>query len=153
MRLRKMTAIVTGGASSSGKFICHSLSTEGASIVVVEINLEGAKAVAADIIQEGVQAIQIKANVQSSEELHAMADVASDTFGKVNILVNNAGARIIKGFVERTAEYWNLRLWVNLSGAFFRSQAVVPKMIDSSGGSIINACSIASCTGRPNCCA
>lgn len=153
MRLRKMTAIVTGGASGIGESICHALSREGASIVVVDINLDGAKAVATDVIKEGGEAIHIKTDVQSIEDLNAMADIAMDTFGKVNILVNNAGARVIKGFLEHTEDDWDKMLGVNLSGPFFCSQAVVPKMIDSGGGSIINVCSIASYMGRPNRCA
>lgn len=134
MRLRKMTAIVTGGASGIGESICHALSREGASIVVVDINLDGAKAVATDVIKEGGEAIHIKTDVQSIEDLNAMAGIAMDTFGKVNILVNNAGARVIKGFLEHTEDDWDKMLGVNLSGPFFCSQAVVPKMIDSGGG-------------------
>jgi NAD(P)-dependent dehydrogenase (short-subunit alcohol dehydrogenase family) len=82
-----------------------------------------------------------------------MANEAMNTFGKINILVNNAGARVIKGFLEHTKEDWDTMLGINLSGPFYCSQAIAPKMIASGGGSIINVCSIASYMGRPNRCA
>ena len=82
-----------------------------------------------------------------------MANKAMDTFGRINILVNNAGARVIKGFLEHTKEDWDKMLGTNLSGPFYCSQAIVPKMMTSGGGSIINVCSIASYMGRPNRCA
>ena len=153
MRLKEMTAVVTGGASGMGESMCYALAKEGATIIVVDRNLDGASAVVSNVVNEGGKAICIKADVQSTEELGAMANKAMDTFGKINILINNAGARVIKGFLEHTKEDWDMMLGINLSGPFYCSQAVVPKMIDSGGGSIINVCSIASYMGRPNRCA
>ena len=148
-----MNAIVTGGASGMGESICHALAKEGASVAIVDINLRGAKSVESDIRKYGSKAVAIKADVQSPEELKAMSDSAVDLFGSINVLVNNAGARIIKKFLEHTEQDWNTMLNINLSGSFFCSQAVVPNMIASGGGSIINVCSIASYMGRPNRCA
>lgn len=153
MRLNKMTAVVTGGASGMGESMVYALAKEGASIVVVDRNIDGANAVATNVEKEGGKAICVKADVQSTEDLDAMANKAMDTFGQVNILVNNAGARVIKGFLEHTKEDWDTMLGINLSGPFYCSQAIVPKMMTSGGGSIINVCSIASYMGRPNRCA
>ena len=96
MRLNEMTAVVTGGASGMGESMVYALAKEGASIVVVDRNIDGANAVAANVEKEGGKAICVKADVQSTEDLDAMANEAMDTFGQVNILVNNAGARVIK---------------------------------------------------------
>ena len=153
MRLKNMTAVVTGGASGMGESMCYAFAKEGASVVVVDRNLDGANKVVSNLVKEGGKAICVKADVQSTEELEAMANKAMDTFGRVNILVNNAGARVIKGFLEHTKEDWDRMLGINLSGPFHCSQAIVPKMITSGGGSIINVCSIASYMGRPNRCA
>ena len=153
MRLEKMTAVVTGGASGMGESICYALAKEGASIVVVDRNLDGAEFVASKIKEFGSSAICVKADVQSVQDLNEMANTAMDTFGSVNVLVNNAGARVIKGFLEHTREDWDTMPGINLSGPFHCSQAIVPKMMDSGGGSIINVCSIASYMGRPNRCA
>ena len=153
MKLMGMVAVVTGGASGMGESMCYALAKEGASIVVVDRNKDGAEIVASKLNATGIQAISVKADVQAKEELEAMANVAFETFGKINVLVNNAGARVIKGFLEHTKDDWDMMLGINLSGPFHCSQAIVPKMIGSGGGSIINVCSIASYMGRPNRCA
>ena len=129
MRLEKMTAGVTGGASGMGESICYALAKEGASIVVVDRNFNGAELVASNIKNLGSSAICVKADVQSVQDLNEMANTAMDTFGSVNVLVNNAGARVLKGFLEHTREDWDTMLGVNLSGPFHCSQAIVPKMM------------------------
>jgi len=96
MRLKEMTAVVTGGASGMGQSMCYALAKEGASVVVVDKNVDGANEVVANLVKEGGKAICVKADVQSTEELDAMANEAMNTFGKVDILINNAGARVIK---------------------------------------------------------
>ena len=153
MKLLDMTVVVTGGASGMGESMCHALAKEGASIVVVDKNKDGADIVASELSASGIKAISVKADVQAREELEAMANVAFETFGKINVLVNNAGARVIKSFLDHTKDDWDMMLGINLSGPFHCSQAIVPKMIESGGGSIINVCSIASYMGRPNRCA
>ena len=100
MRLNEMTAVVTGGASGMGESMVYALAKEGASIVVVDRNIDGANAVVSNVKKRDGKAISVKADVQSIDELNTMADEAMDTFGKINILVNNAGARVIKGFLE-----------------------------------------------------
>ena len=153
MRLNGMTAVVTGGASGMGESMVYALAKEGASIVVVDRNVDGANAVAANVGKKGGKAICVKADVQSTQDLDIMANKAMETFGRINILVNNAGARVIKGFLEHTKKDWDTMLSINLSGPFYCSQAIVPKMMISGGGSIINVCSIASYMGRRNRCA
>ena len=95
-----MTAVVTGGASGMGESMVYALAKEGASIVVVDRNIDGANEVVSNVKKRDGKAISVKADVQSIDELNTMADEAMDTFGKINILVNNAGARVIKGFLE-----------------------------------------------------
>ena len=118
MRLYGMTAVVTGGASGMGESMVYALAKEGASIVVVDRNADGANTVATNVEREGGKAICVKADVQSTEDLNAMANKAMDTFGRINILVNNTGARVIKGFLEHTKEDWDKMLGINLSGPF-----------------------------------
>ena len=98
MRLNGMTAVVTGGASGMGESMIYALAKEGASIVVVDRNGDGANAVATNVERKVCKAICVKADVQSIEDLSSMANKAMDTFGGINILVNNAGARVIKDF-------------------------------------------------------
>ena len=131
MRLNGMTAVVTGGASGMGESMVFALAKEGASIVVVDRNIDGANVVVTNVEKRGGKAICVKADVQSTDELDAMANEAMNTFGKINILVNNAGARVIKGFLEHTKEDWETMLGINLSGPFYCSQVIAPKMIAS----------------------
>ena len=112
MRLNGMTAVVTGGASGIGESMVYALAKEGASIVVVDRNAEGANTVATNVERESGKAISVKAHVQSTEDLDTMSNKAMDTFGRINILVNNAGARVIKGFLEHTLRKIGTRCWV-----------------------------------------
>ena len=94
MRLHGMTAVVTGGASGMGESMVYALAKEGASIVVVDRNADGANTVAANVENQGGNAICVKADVQSTEDLAAMANKAMETFGSINILVNKLLLRI-----------------------------------------------------------
>ena len=102
-----MTAVVTGGASGMGESLVYALAKEGASIVVVDRNVVGANTVAANVQNQGSKAICVNADVQSTEDLAAMANKAMYTLGGINILVNYADTRIIKGFGKHTKEDWN----------------------------------------------
>ena len=102
MRLDGMTAVVTGGASGMGESMVYALAKEGASIVVVDRNADGANTVSANVERQGGKAIRVTADVQSTEDLTAMANKAMDTFGKINILVNNAGARVTVSYTHLT---------------------------------------------------
>jgi NAD(P)-dependent dehydrogenase (short-subunit alcohol dehydrogenase family) len=137
----------------NGRSMVYAPAKEGASIVVVDRNIDGANAVVINVEKKGGKAICVKADVKSTNELDAMANEAMDSFGKVNILVNNAGARVIKGFLEHNKGDWDTMLGIKLSGPFFCSQAIVPKMMTCGGGNIIDVCSIASYVGRLNRCA
>ena len=117
---------------------------------MVDRNIDDANAVVSNVKKQGGKAICVKADVQSTNELDIMADEAMDTFGKINILVNNAGPRIMQGFLEHTKEDWDTMLGINLSGPFYCSQTIVPKMITNEDDSIISVCSIASYMGWPN---
>ena len=153
MKLENKVVIITGGASGMGEAMCHGYSREGASVVIVDRDKQGAEKVVSKICSTGGTAIAIEADVTSAEQLQNMSSKAADTFGQIDILINNAGARVIRGFLEHTAKDWNSMLDINLSGPFYCTQAVVPFMAQSSGGSVINVCSIASYMGRPNRCA
>ena len=153
MRLERKVVIITGGASGMGEAMCHGFSREGASVVIVDRDKQRAENVASKICSNKGRAIAIEADVTSAEQLQKMASVVADNFGQINILINNAGARVIRGFLQHTAKDWNSMLDINLSGPFQCTQAVVPFMAQSGGGSVINVCSIASYMGRPNRCA
>ena len=147
MRLKDKVAIVTGGASGIGKAMCKALATEGANVVVVDLDEQKGKEAAKEI---GGKSVSLKADVTSSASMNKMAEEVDRQFGRIDILVNNVGVRITKPFLDHTDADWNTMIQTNLTGPFLCSRAVVPFMKRAGRGRIINTASIASFVGRPN---
>lgn len=153
MKLKGKIAIVTGGGSGIGASICQAYADVGAVVCVADINGDGAKDVAGTIKNSGGTASAHRIDVTSSSEIASMVSGVLAEHGRIDTLVNNAGARIIKGFMQHSEADWHKMLDINLTGPFLFSQAVIPNMVANGGGSIINVCSVASFMGRPNRCA
>ncbi len=147
MRLEQKVVIVTGGGRGIGAAICQAFANEGAHVVVADINESNAKEVAEKI---GGQTFGLALDVRSPEGAAGMAKSVIDKFGRIDVLMNNAGARVIKGLMQHTQEDWQQMLDINLTGPFTCSQAVLPQMMEQKSGNIINVASIASFMGRPN---
>lgn len=150
MRLQGKTAIVTGAASGIGRAIALKFAQEGAEVVVADIDGGEAQAVAAAIAETGGSAIGLETDITKRPPVDAMAEAAVERFGKIDALVNNAGSRIIKPFLEHSEEDWRHMLDVNLTGHFLCCQAVLPHMLEAGRGRIVNMASIAGTVGRPN---
>ncbi len=153
MRLNNKIAIVTGGGSGIGTAICRAFSAEGASVVVADRNLPAAENVAQSLRDVGGNATAAEVDVGDGKKIAAMTEAAIDVYGRIDVLVNNAGARVIKGLLQHTADDWDQMIRINLTGPFLCAQATIPHMLANGGGSIINLASIASFIGRPNRCA
>lgn len=149
MRLEGKTAIVTGGASGIGKAMCVAFAREGARVVVADIDEAKAEAVAAEIAASG-EATGAYVDVTSSASANRMAQEVHRKFGRIDILVNNVGVRIVKSFLDHSDDDWNTMIATNLTGPFLCARAVVPFMKQARKGRIINTASIASFVGRPN---
>jgi NAD(P)-dependent dehydrogenase (short-subunit alcohol dehydrogenase family) len=149
MRLRDKVAIVTGGASGIGKAICVAFAREGARVAVADIDGQKAEAVAAELAAQS-DAFSVRTDVTSSASANEMARKVDQRFGRIDILVNNVGVRIVKPFLDHSDEDWNIMLATNLTGPFLCARAVVPYMQRGGSGRIINTASIASFVGRPN---
>lgn len=150
MRLENKVAIVTGGGKGIGAAICDAFSREGARVVVADIDLPAADATAQSLRQRGASASFVELDVADERSAAAMADSVLDQHGRIDVLVNNAGARIIKGLMQHGLDDWDRMLRINLTGPFICAQAVLPNMIERGSGKIINLASIASFVGRPN---
>ena len=117
--LQDKIAIVTGGAQGLGAAICHRLADEGCHVVVADMNVEGAERTAADVIaRSGRRAIAIKVDVTDEPQVEAMVQRAVDEFGRLDILVSNAGILIAEAVDEFSAEKWRAVMNVNLFGYF-----------------------------------
>lgn len=150
MRLSGKVAVVTGGGSGMGRAIGLAFARQGAKVVVADINLEAARETVALLESAGGDAIAVKVDVTRKAETLDMAKAALRRFGRIDVLVNNAGSRCLKSFLDHTEEDWHRMIDINLTGHFFCAQAVVPSMLKGGKGKIINLASIAAHTGRPD---
>ena len=147
MRLENKVAVVTGAGSGIGAAIARTFVAEGARVALLDVNLPGAEALAAEL---GAAAAAFEADVTRLDRLEAAAAAAADRFGGIDALVNNAGIRIVKPFLDHTEEDWRRILDVNLTGQFLAAKAVVPHLIARGKGKVVNVASIAGIGGRPN---
>ena len=150
MRLQDKSAVITGAASGIGRAIALKFVHEGAAVIAADLDGKAAMSLADEIEADGGSAIGIGADITKRAKIDAMVAAAIERFGRIDVLVNNAGSRIIKPFLELTQADWRAMLDVNLTGHFFCCQAVIPHMLEAGGGRIINMASIASYVGRPN---
>ena len=152
MRLKDKVIIVTGGGVGIGRAYATGLAKEGARVAVADIQDEEAKKVASEIKQGGGEAVALSVDVTSAEKTRAMADATLQKFGRIDVLVNNAGlysAIKKKPFAEITAEEWDRVMAVNLKGLFLCVQAVYPAMKKQGKGKIINISSGTALGGTP----
>lgn len=143
MRLQNKVAIITGAGSGIGKGIAERFAKEGAKVIVAEFDEASGQATTAQIKQSGGVAEFVKVDVSKLADCQNMVKAAVEKFGRLDIIVNNAG--IIKyGPVEQMPEAdLDAILAVDLKGVFFGSQAAIPELRKSGSGRIINTASIA----------
>ncbi len=142
-RLHGRVAFVTGGTRGIGAAIAHSLGDQGAAVAVgYGGNHQAAQAFAEKCKHDDIEVSIHQGNVGSAEDCRRTIGEVIEQHGRLDILVNNAGITIDKTVLKMTDEDWYKVLAVNLSGAFFMSQAVLPHMIERGSGRIINISSI-----------
>jgi 2-hydroxycyclohexanecarboxyl-CoA dehydrogenase len=145
MRIKDKVALVTGGGRGIGRAICLRLAEEGARVAVVDILQDEAEQVTAEIKAKSGQAMVVKTDVTQLEQVQACVQKVSDTWGQVDVLVNNAGWDKLEPFVESKPETWEKVIAINLKGPISFCHAVIPQMIARKAGKII---SISSDAGR-----
>ena len=142
MKLEGKVAVVTGGATGMGEAICKALAAEGARVLVnYRASADAANAVVDNIENAGGRAVAHAANVQHDDEVRAMIDEVQKRWGRLDVLVNNAGWSKLTPhwkLEELTDEIWDRTLDTNLRGAFYCVRAAVPLMRKNGGGSIVN---------------
>lgn len=150
MKLRGKVAIVTGGSRGLGKAIAMGFAREGAHVViaarteVAHEKLPGTIHQTADEIKSsGVDALAIRCDVTDEESVNLMVQKTLEQFGRIDVLVNNAGVAFYYPVIETPLKRWELILKVNLTGAFLCSRGVLPGMIAQKSGSILNISSLA----------
>jgi glucose 1-dehydrogenase len=144
MKLEGKTVLITGGSQGIGQGIAFRLAEEGADIVVDYVgNPQPAEATVAQIQKRGRRALAVEADISSVDQIHSMMKQAVDSFGGVDVLINNAGVEKHASIWEATEHDYDLVLTINLKGAFFASQAFVQhRMAMKKPGKIINVSSV-----------
>jgi 2-deoxy-D-gluconate 3-dehydrogenase len=145
--LQGRVAIVTGGNGGIGLAMAKGLGQAGAIVVIVGRNKEKSEAAAAELRESGARVAGIVADVTSEDSCRTLVAAAVKAFGRLDVLVNNAGVNIRKRPEEYTIEDWNTVLVTNLSSAFVLAQAAYPEMVSVGGGKIINIGSMMSIFG------
>ena len=144
MRLRNKVAVVTGSSSGIGKAIAVAIAGEGAAVVV---NYRGHADEAGQVVEEieggGGKAISVHADVSRPDDVKALVGAAAEHFGRVDIMVNNAGMERKMPFLQTPFEVWELALAVNLTGPWLGCQEAARRMVEQGGGGrIINVSSV-----------
>ncbi len=152
MRLAGRVAIVTGGSQGIGAAIALRFAREGARVAIVyNRNDAAADGVVSAIRSAGGTAEAIKADCSQVPEIERMVDATIRSFGRVDILVNNAAVFRTMPVEETTEAIWDEQLDLNLKGPFFCVRALVPEFRRNGGGKVINITSIAGVGAFPNC--
>lgn len=140
--LKGCCSIVTGAAMGLGKAMASALAEAGSDIVIADINAEAADKAAAEICSMGVRTLAVRNDVTSPEDAKGLVEVVMEKFGRIDVLINNAG--ICKHEKAENMKYqdWYDVLNVNLNGVFIMSQAIGNVMIKQKKGSIINISSM-----------
>lgn len=148
MRLADKTAIVTGGASGFGAGIVQKFVSEGANVVIADLNIEGAQALASEL---GDAAVAIEADVTNDKSVSEMTAAAMSNFGGVDILVNNAGNTHLPAPMEEIVEDdFDGVFRTNCKSVYLTAKHLVPIFKAQKSGNILNVSSTAALSPRPN---
>jgi 3-oxoacyl-[acyl-carrier protein] reductase len=143
------TAIITGGGRGIGRAIAESLAGHGVNIAVVDVNLDIAREAAADLENTGIKSIALKADVSDAADVNSIFEEVLKEFGKVEILVNNAGITRDALLLRMKEEDWDSVININLKGTFLCSKEAVKAMSKQRYGRIINIASVVAFMGNP----
>jgi NAD(P)-dependent dehydrogenase (short-subunit alcohol dehydrogenase family) len=138
MRLADKVAIVTGASSGIGVGIAKLFAEEGAAVVCVARRKAEGEAVARSISERGGKAAFIAADVAEQPQVEAMVQQTLDAFGRIDVLVNNAGVNFVKPFEQLTAADWDRVMSVDLRGTFLCIRACISTFLKQGFGSVVN---------------
>lgn len=149
MRLEGKVALITGAASGIGRESAVLFAAEKASVVAVDMDENGGRQVVAEIEQAGGKAVFVKADISKAGDCQRMVEVAEQTFGKLNVLFNNAGIMLgaDDDAISTEEDVWEKTMAVNVKGVFLGCKFGIPALRRAGGGSIINTASFVAVLG------
>lgn len=148
MRLEGKVAVITGAGSGMGRAMANLFAAEGAKIVAAEWNEETLAEVVDEVTAAGGEIVGVQGNVAVEADCGKIIDAAVQTFGKLDVLCNNAGVMDTnQGVGELANDMWERVIGINLDGPMFLSRLAVPLMVAQGSGSIVNTASVAGLGG------
>ncbi len=147
MRLANKVALISGGARGMGATEAKLFAGEGAKVVIADILEEEGRQTEAEINEAGGECLFIRLDVTSESGWQRAVAATAARFGKLDVLVNNAGIYRTEGVEETTEELWDLVMKINGKGVFLGTKLAIPEMRKAGGGSIINISSVAGLVG------
>lgn len=136
-RFQDQVVIVTGAASGIGKEIAQSFAQEGASVAIADLNKEAAEATAAEITAAGGTAMGVTMDVSDEDAVNAGVDAVHSAYGRIDVLVSNAGIQIVHPIQDFPFAAWKKMLAIHLDGAFLTTKACLKYMYAANKGSIV----------------
>jgi NAD(P)-dependent dehydrogenase (short-subunit alcohol dehydrogenase family) len=147
--LGSSVAVVTGGAAGIGRAVALRLAADGAAVAIGDVNETAARDVAAEIATAGGRAITVAADVARAADVERLVDSAVEEFGRLDIVVNNAGVAVPGSVTGISEDDWDRVLAVNLKSVWLGMRSGVPHLRASGGGSIVNMSSVQALLGFP----
>jgi 2,4-dienoyl-CoA reductase [(3E)-enoyl-CoA-producing], peroxisomal len=147
--LREKVILITGGGTGIGRSIALGMAAYGAHLVLASRNLDHLRAVAQEAVAQGVRALPIRTDVREPDQIRTLIQTALETFGRIDVLVNNAAGSFLAAARKLTPKGWQSVLDTTLNGTFYCSQAVGLRMIEQGGGKIINITATLHFKGAP----
>ena len=149
-RLEGKVALISGGARGQGAVEARMFAEEGASVVIGDILDDQGRQTEAELQELGYNVTYVHLDVTSEADWESAVQAAVSAYGKLDVLLNNAGILIRKNIEETTEDDWDRIFAVNAKGVFLGTKAAIPAMREAGGGSIINISSTAGLVGSPN---
>lgn len=146
--LNGQVAIVTGGASGIGLATVESFIEKGVKVVFADYNEQAGKEVEAQLRENGAEVLFVKVDVSDEKEVESLVAKTVETFGKVDIMINNAGIGVLASTHELSYEEYNKVIKINQDGVFFGAKYAIREMLKTGGGSIVNTASILGHVGQ-----
>jgi len=146
-RLRGKVALISGGARGQGAVEGKLFAREGAKVVLGDVLEDEGRRTAEEIGAQGGEAVFVKLDVTKEDDWQSAVDTALSTYGKLDVLVNNAGILQMEGVEDITQEVWNRIMAVNTTGVWLGMKVAVPALRKAGGGSIVNISSISGLIG------
>ena len=150
MQLMDKMAVITGAGSGIGRATALRFAKEGASVAVADRHAGRTTAVVAEIEAAGGRAVPFTVDVSKSDQVQALMAFTAATFGRIDVLVNNAGYGIAGTVLDTSEEDWDALMSVNVKGVFLGCKHALPYMIAQGGGTIVNTASAVSVVGITN---